>query len=162
MLPGIKLFVGTGIALGLAVLVGCVSQNTYDLARMDAENAKLRYQQEAQRTQALTEQIRQMKIQIDDLETKSRAAGETADRATREYKQVRDELLAMKISQEQEQHRIKTKLKQNLKQLDQERTLLELEQDLGKKYENATPETKQRVKELLQQIDGLLQQTTPR
>jgi hypothetical protein len=148
--------------LGLTGLVGCVSQNTYDLARMDAENARLRYQQETQRTQALTEQIKQMKLQIEDLETKSRIAGETADRATRDYKQVRDELLAMKISQEQEQHRIKTKLKQNLKQLDQERALLELDQDLGKKYENAAPETKQRVRELLQQIDGLLQQTAPR
>jgi monoamine oxidase len=148
--------------LGLAGLVGCVSQNTYELARMDAENARLRYQQETQRTQALTEQVKQMKLQIEELETKARIAGETADRATRDYKQVRDELLAMKISQEQEQHRIKTKLKQNLKQLDQERALLELDQDLSKKYENASPETKQRVRELLQQIDGLLQQAAPR
>jgi hypothetical protein len=162
MSPGKRLLAGIGFVLGLTGLVGCVSQNTYDLARMDAENARLRYQQETQRTQALTEQIKQMKLQIEDLETKSRIAGETADRATRDYKQVRDELLAMKISQEQEQHRIKTKLKQNLKQLDQERALLELDQDLGKKYENAAPETKQRVRELLQQIDGLLQQTAPR
>ncbi len=162
MSPGTKVFAGAGIVLGLASVVGCVSQNSYELARMDAENATLRYQQEAQRTQVLAEQVKQMKVQIEDLETKRRTASETADRATREYKQVRDELLAMKIRQEQEQHRIKTRLKQNLKQLDQERTLLEAEQDLSTKYEGAAPETKERVKELLQQIDGLLHQTAPR
>lgn len=162
MSPRTKVFVGAGIALGLASAVGCVSQNTFELARMDAENAKLRYQQEAQRTQALTEQVKQMRFQIEDLEIKLRNASETADRASREYKQIRDELLAMKIRQEQEQHRIKTRLRQSLKQLDQERALLESEQDLSAKYDGATPETKERVKELLQQIDGLLHQTAPR
>lgn len=162
MSPRTTTLVSAGLALGLAGVVGCVSQSTYELARMDAENTKLRYQQEVQRAQALTEQVKQMKLQIEDLENKQRTASETADRATREYKQVRDELLAMKIRQEQEQHRIKTRLKQSLKQLDQERLLLEAEQDLGLKYEGATPETKERVKELLQQIDGLLHQTAPR
>lgn len=162
MSPRTKAFVGAGIVLGLASVVSCVSQTSYELARMDAENAQLRYQQEAQRAQALAEQVKQMKFQIEDLETKQRTASEIADRATREYKQVRDELLAMKIRQEQEQHRIKARLRQNLKQLNQERTLLETEQDLSTKYEGATPETKERVKELLQQIDGLLHQTAPR
>lgn len=164
MLPRMTAPSGAAIALGLGLagLTGCVSQSTYELARTETQNAQLRYQQEAQRTQALMEQVKQMKLQIEELETKLQNAEEASDRATRDYKQVRDELVAMKISQEKEQQRAKTRLKQTMKQLDQERAILGAQQDLSTKYENASPETKERVKELLRQLDELLPQSAPR
>ncbi len=151
-----RVALATGLLSGLSGLLSCVSQSTYEVALRDVENARLRYQQETQRNQALTDQIKQMKVQVEDLESKLRIASETTDRATREYKQVREELLALKMQQDQERQQARSRLRQSQRQLEQERAVLETESDLHSRYQAASEETKERVRALLEEIQSLL------
>jgi len=150
------LLAGLGIVIGGAT--GCVSYSTYELAKRDAEHTRLLYQNETRRAAELAEQNKKLRLQVEDMEAKVRNATETADRASREYKAVRDELLALKMQSEEERHLAKDRLKHAQKQLDKERAVLEAEAELQAKSPAVSEQTRDRVRQLLQEVQSLLQQ----
>jgi hypothetical protein len=150
------LLAGLGIVLGGAT--GCVSYSSYEMARRDAENTRLLYQNETRRAVELAEQNKKMKLQIEDMEARVRNATETADRASKEYKIVRDELLAIKMQSEQERHQAKDRLKRATRQLEKERAVLETEAELQARSPAVSEQTRERVRALLQEVQTLLEQ----
>lgn len=137
---------------------GCVFGSSYELARKDAENAKLLYESELRRAQDLAAANKRMKLQIDDLETGFRTAREKADRLEKEYREVRDDLIKLKIEKEQQRHRIKQQLKETQSQLEREKAVLDTEADLRLKTQGQPEESRARAKELLQQLQALMEQ----
>jgi hypothetical protein len=137
---------------------GCVFGSSYELAKKDAENAKLLYESELRRSQDLAAANKRMKLQIEDLETGFRAAREKADRLEKEFREVRDDLLKLKIEREQQRHKIKQQLKETQSQLEREKALLDTEAELRLKTQGQPEETRTRAKELLQQLQALMEQ----
>lgn len=128
----LRLAVGLLMAGAVAAQSGCVSSSSYELARSHAENAKLLYQNEQRRAQELAATNKQLKQQIEDLETKLRTTREQLARTEQEWKEARDELLKLKIEREQQQPR--------------------------RSREPAdSPEAKRRLKDLLRQLEALLE-----
>ncbi|MGH7251520.1 MAG: hypothetical protein ACREIK_06650, partial [Nitrospiraceae bacterium] len=94
-----EVFVVFGMMVA-GVSMGCVSSNTYELAKSNAENAKLLYQNEQRRSQELAGTAKQMKLQIEGLEATLRDTREKLERTDRDWRETRDELLKLKIEQE--------------------------------------------------------------
>ena len=137
---------------------GCVFGSSYELAKKDAENAKLLYEGELRRSQDLAAANKRMKLQIEDLETGFRTAREKADRIEKEYREVRDDQLKLKIEKEQQRHKIKQQLKETQSQLEREKAFLDTEAELRLKTQGQSEETRARAKELIQQLQALMEQ----
>lgn len=145
------------LLLGLATaLSGCVSSAKYELARKDAEHARMLYQRESDRTGQLTEQVKQMKQRLEELDAKLQEAQEEARRAGREYKDVRDELLRLKIAQEQSRHQAKERLKHVQRLLEKEKAMIETEAGLTNEPGPVSEQSHQRIRRLLEEMRGLL------
>lgn len=137
---------------------GCVFSSSYELAKKDTENAKLLYEGELRRSQDLAAANKRMKLQIEDLETGFRTAREKADRIEKEYREVRDDQLKLKIEKEQQRPRIKQHLKETQSHFEREKALLDTEAELRLKTQGQPEETRARAKELIQQLQALMEQ----
>jgi|CXWL01.1.fsa_nt_gi septal ring factor EnvC (AmiA/AmiB activator) len=134
------------VLLFTVLATGCVSQTSYELARKDADMATLRYQQEQERTQGLTATNKKMRQYVDELETSLRDTKERLARADKDWKDTRDELLKLKITQEQGQKRSKGR---------DIMTPPPGPETSGRSVEPDT--TKRQIKELLEQLQQLVQ-----
>jgi len=145
----------------LPAATACVSSSTYELARKDAENAKLLYQNEARRAQELTALAQQLTARIEAAKTELRGLEERIARTEQDFQQTRDELLQIKIDREREQHAIRKQLKVAQTRLQQEQAVLDADAGVRAKLGGQSEETRKRLKELVAEIQGLLREMTP-
>jgi PHD/YefM family antitoxin component YafN of YafNO toxin-antitoxin module len=143
------------VVLSALSVSGCVSASTYERAVQEAMQARLKNQETIR---DLAESKKQMKQRIEDLEARLRDANESLIRTERERVEVRDELLKIKMDREQQIHRIRERLKISQKQLEKEKAALETEASIREKSQAQSEETKRRLKDLMQEIQGLLDQ----
>ena len=138
------------------VSMGCVSSSTYELAKSNAENAKLLYQNEQRRSQELAGTAKQMKLQIEGLEATLRDTREKLERTDRDWRETRDELLRVKI--EREQQRRKIRVGDFLTRPEMEKPTLDVEPEARIKHQAESEDAKRLLKELMQQLQTVLQQ----
>lgn len=142
-----------------AAQTACVSGSTYELAKSNAENAKLLYQNEQRRSQELVATNKRMKQQIDDLESNLRISREQLERKDKEWREARDELLRMKIDKEQQRHKSRDRLTEASPRPEVvEKAGPASDFDSRPKSQAQSEDAKRRVKELLEQLQGLLDQ----
>jgi len=150
----------TAAVLGCSLIAassGCVSSSKYDLAKANAENAKLLYQNEAQRSSDLTAGAKQIKRQIEDLEASLRDTRERLARGDREWRETRDELLRLKIEREQTRRKGGERVQEFIVHSDTERPMPAIEaESLRSRTESPPDDPKRRLKELLQQLQSVL------
>lgn len=142
-----------------ATQTACVSSSTYELAKSNAENAKLLYQNEQRRSQELVATNKRMKQQIEDLESNLRISREQLERKDKEWREARDELLKMKIDKEQQRHKSRERLSEASSRPEViEKAGPATDFDSRSKSQAQSEDAKRRVKELLEQLQGLLEQ----
>ena len=141
--------------MALGVSTGCVSTNTYELAKSNAENAKLLYQNEQRRSQELVASAKQMKLQIEALEATLRDTREKLERTDRDWRETRDELLRVKI--EREQQRRKIRVGDLLTRPEMEKATLDVESEARVKPQPESQDAKRRLKELMQQLQTVIE-----
>lgn len=147
---------------GLVMLAAaCVSSSTYELARKDAENAKLLYQNEARRAQELAALAQQLTARIEAAKAELRGLEERIAKTEQDFQQTRDELLQLKIDREREQHAIRKQLKVAQARLQQEQAVLDADASVRSKLGGQSEETRKRLKELVGEIQGLLREMVP-
>jgi septal ring factor EnvC (AmiA/AmiB activator) len=132
------------------LLTGCVSSSTYELAKRDAEKAMLLYQNEQHRTQELATANKQLKQQVEALQVTLKDTQEKFERADRDWRETRDELLKLKIEREQQ-------ARGRARRGEAERAVLGLPEPAPKSAFESE-ETKRRLKELMQQLQSVLNQ----
>ncbi len=132
-----------GIVAGLSS--GCVASSTYEQAQKTAERQLLNEQRLAQ---DLAAGNRQMKQRIGELESTLRSMQEQLALTDKDWKDTRDELLRMKIDKEQ-----RPRERDRISRSDKPGTEADDRLSQGR-----SDETMRRVKDLLQQIQRLLQQ----
>jgi septal ring factor EnvC (AmiA/AmiB activator) len=137
---------------------GCVSSDTYQLAKQDAENARLLLQNEQQHAQGLSEANKRMKLQIEELQATLREMKENLVRTEREWRETRDELLRIKIDREQQRRGGQQRDAQP--GLDTSRPLVPLpsETEASRRKAASPEEIKQRLKTVLEHLQGVLQE----
>ena len=136
--------------------MGCVISSTYELAKSNAENAKLLYQNEQRRSQELAASAKQMKLEMESLEATLRETREKLERTDRDWRETRDELLKVKI--EREQQRRKIRVGDFLTRPEMEKPTLDVEPQARFKPQAESEDAKRRLKELMQQLQSVLQQ----
>jgi hypothetical protein len=141
--------------LVLGVSTGCVSSSTYELAKSNAENAKLLYQNEQRRSQELVASAKQMKLQVEALEATLRDTREKLERTDRDWRETRDELLRFKIDREQQRRKIR--VGDFLTRPELEKATLGVESEARFKPQAESEDAKRRLKELLQQLHTVLE-----
>jgi uncharacterized protein YlxW (UPF0749 family) len=121
-----------------------VSNSTYELAKRDAENAKLLYQNEQHRTQELVTANKQIKAQVEALQVALEDAQKKFERVDRDWRETRDELMKLKIEREQQLARSRGRRGEG---------------ELAVPGPSAdSEETKRRIKELVQRLQAVLNQ----
>jgi hypothetical protein len=146
------------ILASVAPMMGCVGSDTYQLARKDAENARLLFQNEQRHAQELSEANKRMKLQIEELQANLREMKDNLARTERDWRETRDELLRIKIDREQQRrsgHQREAQLG-----LDTSRPLVPLpsETESSRRKASSPEEVKQRLKTVLEQLQGVLQE----
>jgi hypothetical protein len=139
-------------------VTGCVSSDTYQLAKKDAENARSVLQNEQRHAQEISEANKRMKMQIEELQANLREMKENLVRTEREWRDTRDELLRIKIDREQQRRGGQQREAQL--GLDTSRPLVPLpsETEASRRKAASPEEIKQRLKTVLEQLQGVLQE----
>lgn len=146
------------LVLSVFAAAGCVSSSVYERAVQDAMQAKLQEQKDQETIKDLAESNKQIRQRVEDLEARLRVANETLVRTDRDWREARDELLTLKMDREQQIQKIRERLKASQKQLEKEKAALETDVTVREKSQAQSEETKRRLKDLMQEVQGLLDQ----
>lgn len=146
------------LVLSVFAAAGCVSSSAYERAVQDAMQAKLQEQKDQETIKDLAESNKQIRQRVEDLEARLRTANETLVRTDRDWREARDELLTLKMDREQQIQKIRERLKASQKQLEKEKAALETDVTVREKSQAQSEETKRRLKDLMQEVQGLLDQ----
>jgi TolA-binding protein len=155
---------GVALALvaGLAIMTACVSTDAYELARKDAENARLLHQNEQRHAQELALANKRMKQQIEEMQATLREMRETLARTERDWRETRDELLRIKIDREQQRRGGREREAQvgleTLKQPTEASRSAPPDLEGARRKASPPDEVKQRLKTVLEQLQGVLQE----
>jgi len=133
------------MALLLCTLAGCVSSRTYEEAQ---QHAYARHQEDQREILDLSVSNKRLVQRIEELEAALESAREQVARTEKEWKEARDELLKLKTEKEQTPNRRRDRA-------GQERPLSD---DDHLRLRERIDEAKRRVKEALQQLQGMLDQ----
>jgi hypothetical protein len=155
-----------GVALpliaGLAIMTACVSSDAYELARKDADNARLLHQNEQRHAQELALANKRMKQQVEEMQATLREMRDTLARSERDWREARDELLRIKIDREQQRRSGRERdapvgLETSRQPTEAPRPV---PPDVEAARRKASPpdEVKQRLKTVLEQLQGVLQE----
>ena len=129
-----------------AVWSGCVSNRTFEEAQ---QRSYTQHQQDQQHLLELNVANKKLKQRIEELETALQSTRDQLGRTEREWKEVRDELLKLKIEKEQQQPgRRRDRVAQEKSGDGQDDQIKQLRLD----------EARRRAKELLQQLQGMMEQ----
>jgi len=130
----------------IAVWSGCVSNRTFEESQ---QRSYTQHQQDQQHLLELNIANKKLKQRIEELETALQSTRDQLGRTEREWKEVRDELLKMKIDKEQQQPgRRRDRVAQEKSGEGQDDQIKQLRLD----------EARRRAKELLQQLQGMMEQ----
>jgi hypothetical protein len=130
----------------IAVWSGCVSNRTFEESQ---QRSYTQHQQDQQHILELNIANKKLKQRIEELETALQSTRDQLGRTEREWKEVRDELLKMKIDKEQQQPgRRRDRVAQEKSGEGQDDQIKQLRLD----------EARRRAKELLQQLQGMMEQ----
>jgi len=124
---------------------GCVSNQTFEQAQ---QKAYAQLQQEQQQLLELNVTNKRLKQRADELEAALQLTREQLGRTEKEWKEVRDELLKLKIEKEQQPGKRRDRVGQEKSGEGQDDQLKHLRLD----------EARRRAKELLQQLQGMVDQ----
>ncbi len=127
--------------------IGCVAGSTYEQAQ---EKAYVQHQQDERQILDLSVANRRLKERVDDLESSLQSAREQLTRTEQERKDMRDEMLRLKIEKEQQPGRRQDRLSG-------ERAPSDI-QDENARLRDRIEDAKRRVKELFQQLQHMLEQ----
>ncbi|MGH7207991.1 MAG: hypothetical protein ACREIL_01260, partial [Nitrospiraceae bacterium] len=116
----------------------------------------LLYQNEQRRSQELSATATQMKLQIEGLEATLRDTREKLERADRDWRETRDELLKLKIEQEQ-RRKGRQRLVETQPLLEAEKAAVATELEARFKQKAESEDAKRRLKELMQQLQTVLE-----
>ncbi len=151
----------TAAVLGCSLVVasfGCVSSSTYELARSNAENAKLLYQSEQRRANELAASAKKMKQHIEELEASLQESRDKLTRTDRDWRETRDELLRLKIEREQARRKGGERAPEFVVHAETEKPAPALEPEPPQpKAGPQSDDPKRRLKELLQQLQSALE-----
>jgi hypothetical protein len=136
--------------------IGCVSTEAYELAKKDADNARLLYQNEQRRGQELALSNKKMKQHLEELDATLKDMREKVSRTEREWRETRDELLRIKIEQEQRRGALRHSPSQL--GLEDARPAPVGPEGPPRKVPPGSDETKRRLRDLLEQLQDVLQQ----
>lgn len=125
---------------------GCVASSTYEQAQ---EKAYVQHQQDQRQILDLSVGNKRLKERVEELESSLQSAREQLTRTEQERKEIRDEILRLKIEKEQQPGRRKDRLSGERAPSD----ILDENARLRDRIEDA----KRRVKELFQQLQHLLE-----
>jgi len=124
---------------------GCVSNQTFEQAQ---QKAYAQLQQEQQQLLELNVTNKRLKQRADELEAALQLTREQLGRTEKEWKEVRDELLKLKIEKEQQPGKRRDRVGQEKSGEGQDDQLKHLRLD----------EARRRAKELLQRLQGMVDQ----
>lgn len=147
-----------GVAGLLCLSAGCVGSAQYERADQEAMQARLQSEKDQDALHALAERDKQLRQRLEDLEARVQDTTERSTRTDRERIEARDELLKYKMDRESQVHRVRERLKASQKQLERERAALDMDAAVREKLGAQTEETRKRLQELLQEVQGLLDQ----
>ena len=124
---------------------GCVSNQTFEQAQQKAYS---QHQQDQQHILELNLANKKLKQRSEELETALQATRDQLGRTEKEWKEVRDELLKLKIEKEQQPGRKRDRVTQEKSGEGPDDQIKQLRLD----------EARRRAKELLQQLQGMMEQ----
>jgi predicted RNase H-like nuclease (RuvC/YqgF family) len=130
-----------------AVQTGCVVGSTHEQAQ---QKAYAQHQEDQRQIVELGVANRRLKGRIEELESSLQSAHEQLARIEQERKDIRDEVLRLKIDKEQQPGRRQDRLRGDRSPADMGDENARLRDRLG--------DTKRRVKELFQQLQQMLEQ----
>ena len=137
--------VAAGIFLG-SLQLSCVTNRTFEESQ---ERAYAQHQQDQRQIVDLKGTTRQLKDRVEELESSLQSTREQLARTEREWKEMRDELLKLKIEKEQQPGRRQDSL-------GGERPPSDI-QDENARLRDRMEEAKRRAKELFQQLLHMLE-----
>jgi predicted RNase H-like nuclease (RuvC/YqgF family) len=126
---------------------GCVAGSTYEQAQ---ERAYAQHQQDQRQILDLSLGNKRLKERVDALESSLQSSREQLTRTEHEWKEIRDELLRLKIEKEQQPGR-------RQQRLSGERPPSDIENE-NARLRDRLEDAKRRVKELFQQLQHMLEQ----
>jgi len=136
-------------ALSMTIAVtmwsGCVSNQTFEQAK---QKAYAQLQQDQQRLLELNITNKRLKQRTDELEAALQLTREQLGRTEKEWKEVRDEILKLKIEKEQQPGKRRDRVAPEKSSEGQDDQIKQLRLD----------EARRRAKELLQQLQGMVDQ----
>ena len=130
----------------LALQTGCVTNSTYEESQ---QRAYSQHQEDQRQILHLNIEIRRLKDHVEELESSLQSEREHATRTELERNEIRDELLKLKIAQEQ----------QAVRRSDRgggERPPSDLQEE-NVRLRDRLEDVKRRLKELFQQVQRLLE-----
>ena len=130
-----------------ALQTGCVVGSTYEQAQ---QKAYAQHQEDQRHIVELGVANRRLKGRIEELESFLQSAREQLARIEQERKDIRDELLRLKIDKEQQPGRRQDRLRGDRSPADI--------RDENARLRDRLEDTKRRVKELFQQLQQMLEQ----
>jgi hypothetical protein len=136
------------LSMTIAVTVlwsGCVSNQAFEQAQ---QKAYAQHQQDQQHLLELNITNKRLKQRADELEAALQLTREQLSRTEKEWKEVRDEILKLKIEKEQQPGKRRDRVGQEKSGEGQDDQLKHLRLD----------EARRRAKELLQQLQGMVDQ----
>lgn len=135
----------SGVAASLQT--ACVAGSTYEQAQ---QKAYLQHQQDQRQILDVSVANRRLKERVEELESSLQSTREQLTRTEQERKEMRDEMLRLKIEKEQHPGRRQDRL-------GGERPPSDL-QDENARLRDRVEDAKRRVKELFQQLEHMLEQ----
>ncbi|ALA60517.1 hypothetical protein [Nitrospira moscoviensis] len=144
--------------LGAVLLTaGCVGIDDYRTVTREAEGLRSLLQAEQRRVQDMEVKLRELTGKAQDLERAANAAREEAARREREYREIRDELLALKIPLEQRRvHTQRSRAREGSGPLESELRSSMTGVGLPVSPPTSAESSKQRLKDALQEFQRLL------
>lgn len=156
---------GLGVLLGLTLtgffLVsssGCVSSGTYQLAQKEAEDAQRELKKERDKIAAIEKVQAERKKQMDEWLAKLGSVVDRMDVIAKTFGDLRNEVTRLRISRELE----RGKASGISFALEGEPLLSQSKEEMQPKASVPSGDAKQRLKDLLQTLQGLMEQSEPR
>jgi len=128
-----------------ALWSGCVSNRTFEESQ---QKSYTQHQQDQQHILELNVANKKLKQRVEELDTALQSTREQLGRTEREWKEVRDELLKLKIEKEQQPGKRRDRMAQEKSGDGPDDQIKQLRLD----------EARRRAKELLQQLQGMMEQ----
>ncbi len=142
------------MALTVLGINGCVSSGTYEAAKKQAEDAQRELRRERDRMAAIERVQAERKKQVDELLVKLSGITDRLYGISKSFAELQNEVTRLRISRELEKSGQSSGISYSL---EGETPLLQLKEEAHPKPISPAVESKQRMKDLLQNLQNLLE-----